>query len=82
MFTSSLLRPLVGAHTDKHPMPFSLPLGSSFTFAGLILLSLAHHYSVALMAAALVGTGSAVFHPEASRMREWRPAAAWVSHKR
>lgn len=68
MFTSSLLQPLVGAYTDKHPMPFSLPLGMGFTFAGLILLSLAHHYSVILMAAALVGTGSAVFHPEASRI--------------
>jgi FSR family fosmidomycin resistance protein-like MFS transporter len=44
MFTSSLLQPLVGAYTDKHPMPFSLALGMGFTFAGLILLSVAHHY--------------------------------------
>lgn len=68
MFTSSLLQPLIGAYTDKHPMPFSLSLGMGFTFAGLILLSVAHHYWVILLAAALVGTGSAVFHPESSRI--------------
>ncbi|TXJ16744.1 MAG: MFS transporter [Afipia sp.] len=68
MFTSSLLQPLVGAYTDKYPKPFSLALGMGFTFAGLILLSVAHHYWVILTAAALVGTGSAVFHPESSRI--------------
>lgn len=68
MFTSSLLQPLVGSYTDRRPMPFSLALGMGFTFAGLILLSVAHHYWVILFAAALVGTGSAVFHPESSRI--------------
>jgi FSR family fosmidomycin resistance protein-like MFS transporter len=68
MFTSSLLQPVIGAYTDKHPKPFSLALGMGFTFAGLILLSIAHHYWVILLAAALVGTGSAVFHPESSRI--------------
>ena len=68
MFTSSMLQPLVGAYTDKYPKPFSLALGMGFTFAGLILLSVAHHYLVILTAAALVGTGSAVFHPESSRI--------------
>jgi FSR family fosmidomycin resistance protein-like MFS transporter len=68
MFTSSLLQPLIGAYTDKHPKPFSLALGMGFTFAGLILLSVAHHYGAILLAAALVGTGSAVFHPESSRI--------------
>jgi FSR family fosmidomycin resistance protein-like MFS transporter len=68
MFTSSLLQPLVGSYTDRRPMPFSLALGMGFTFAGLILLSLAHHYWVILLAAALVGTGSAIFHPESSRL--------------
>ncbi len=68
MFTSSLLQPLIGAYTDKHPKPFSLALGMGFTFAGLILLSVAHHYWVILLAAGLVGTGSAVFHPESSRI--------------
>ena len=68
MFTSSLLQPLIGAYTDKHPKPFSLALGMGFTFAGLILLSVANHYWAILLAAALVGTGSAVFHPESSRI--------------
>lgn len=68
MFTSSLLQPLVGAYTDKYPKPFSLALGMGFTFAGLILLSVANHYWSILVAAALVGTGSAVFHPESSRI--------------
>lgn len=68
MFTSSLLQPVIGAYTDKHPKPFSLALGMGFTFAGLILLSVAHHYWVILFAAGLVGTGSAVFHPESSRI--------------
>ena len=60
MFTSSLLQPVIGAYTDKYPKPFSLALGMGFTFAGLILLSVAHHYWVILLAAGLVGTGSAV----------------------
>ncbi|WP_424627984.1 MFS transporter [Bradyrhizobium sp. SYSU BS000235] len=68
MFTSSLLQPFVGAYTDKHPKPFSLALGMGFTLAGLLLLGFAHHYWVILLSAALVGTGSAVFHPEASRI--------------
>ena len=68
MFTSSLLQPFVGAYTDKYPKPFSLALGMGFTFAGLILLSVANHYWTILLAAALVGTGSAVFHPESSRI--------------
>ncbi|HBF54614.1 MAG TPA: MFS transporter, partial [Afipia sp.] len=65
---SSLLQPFVGAYTDKYPKPFSLALGMGFTFAGLILLSVANHYWVILLAAGLVGTGSAVFHPESSRI--------------
>ena len=68
MFTSSLLQPVIGAYTDKYPKPFSLALGMGFTFAGLILLSVAHHYWVILLATGLVGTGSAVFHPESSRI--------------
>ena len=51
MFTSSLLQPFVGAYTDKYPKPFSLALGMGFTFAGLILLSVAQHYWVILLAA-------------------------------
>lgn len=68
MFTSSLLQPLVGLYTDRNPRPYSLAFGMGFTFAGLILLSTAHHYALILLAAALVGTGSAIFHPESSRI--------------
>src|SRR6185437_8708966 len=68
MVTSSLLQPLVGIYTDRHPKPQSLALGMGFTFFGMILLSVAHHYYVILIAAMLVGTGSAVFHPESARI--------------
>lgn len=65
---SSLLQPIVGYYTDKYPMPWSLPIGMCFTLCGLILLALAGSFHVVLLAAALVGTGSAVFHPESSRV--------------
>ena len=67
-FTASLLQPLVGHYTDKKAQPFSLAIGMGFTFFGLLLLSAAHAYPVILIAAALVGLGSAVFHPEAARI--------------
>ncbi len=67
-FTASLLQPLVGHFTDKKAQPFSLAIGMSSTFFGLLLLSVAHQYSVILMAAALIGLGSAVFHPESARI--------------
>ncbi len=66
--TASLLQPLVGQYTDRRPQPFSLVLGMGVTLTGLLLLSVANRFPVILMAAALVGVGSAVFHPEASRM--------------
>jgi MFS transporter, FSR family, fosmidomycin resistance protein len=67
-FTASLLQPLVGHFTDKKAQPFSLAIGMGFTFFGLLLLSIAHAYGVILIAAALVGLGSAVFHPESARI--------------
>ncbi|MDX9767677.1 MAG: MFS transporter [Ectothiorhodospiraceae bacterium] len=67
-FTASLLQPLVGHYTDRRPQPFSLAMGMACTLMGLLLLSMAWSYPVLLLAAALVGTGSAVFHPEASRV--------------
>jgi FSR family fosmidomycin resistance protein-like MFS transporter len=67
-FTASLLQPLVGHFTDKKAQPFSLAIGMSSTFFGLLLLSAAHQYAVILIAAALVGLGSAVFHPESARI--------------
>ncbi|GKQ55960.1 MFS transporter [Bradyrhizobium sp. Ce-3] len=67
-FTASLLQPLVGHFTDKKAQPFSLSIGMGFTFFGLLLLSVAHSYGMILIAASLVGLGSAVFHPESSRI--------------
>ena len=67
-FTASLLQPAVGHFTDKKAQPFSLAVGMSSTFFGLLLLSVAHQYTVILVAAALVGLGSAVFHPESARI--------------
>jgi FSR family fosmidomycin resistance protein-like MFS transporter len=66
--TASLLQPLVGMVTDRKPMPYSLPVGMGSTFTGLVLLSQADSYPLILLAAALVGVGSSVFHPEASRV--------------
>jgi FSR family fosmidomycin resistance protein-like MFS transporter len=67
-FTASLLQPVVGHFTDKKAQPFSLAIGMGFTFFGLLLLSVAARYPVILIAAALVGLGSAVFHPESARI--------------
>ena len=67
-FTASLLQPVVGHFTDKKAQPFSLAIGMGFTFFGLLLLSVAHHYPIILIAASLVGLGSAVFHPESARI--------------
>jgi FSR family fosmidomycin resistance protein-like MFS transporter len=67
-FTASLLQPVVGHFTDIKARPFSLAIGMSSTFFGLLLLSIAREYAVILLAAALVGLGSAVFHPESARI--------------
>ena len=67
-FTASLLQPVIGHFTDKKAQPFSLAIGMGFTFLGLLLLSVAQHYAIILVAAALVGLGSAVFHPESARI--------------
>ena len=67
-FTASMLQPVVGMVSDRRPQPFSLPVGMSFTLAGLLLLSVASAFPVILVAAALVGIGSSIFHPEASRV--------------
>ena len=67
-FTASMLQPFVGLVSDRRPQPFSLPVGMGCTLAGLLLLSVAASFPVILLAAALVGIGSSVFHPEASRV--------------
>jgi len=66
--TASVLQPFVGLYTDRRPQPFSLAIGMSFTLAGLALLSFAGSLALVLVAVALVGIGSSVFHPEASRI--------------
>jgi FSR family fosmidomycin resistance protein-like MFS transporter len=66
--TASILQPFVGFYADRRPQPFALAAGMSFTLAGLVLLSLAGSLAWVLLAVALVGVGSSVFHPEASRV--------------
>ena len=66
--TASLLQPLIGLYTDRRPLPYSLPCGMVSTLIGLLLLAFAPSYAVLLLAAAFVGMGSAVFHPESSRI--------------
>ncbi len=66
--TASLLQPLIGIVTDKRPMPYSLPVGMGSTLIGLVTLSQAHSYGMLVAGACLIGFGSAIFHPEASRV--------------
>jgi FSR family fosmidomycin resistance protein-like MFS transporter len=66
--TASLLQPVVGMVTDKRPTPFSLPVAMGCSLVGLLMLSVAHSYHMILFAAAMVGLGSSVFHPESSRV--------------
>ncbi len=66
--TASLLQPLIGLYTDRRPQPYSLPVGMLFSFVGLLLLSVANTFALVLLAAAVIGVGSSVFHPESSRV--------------
>lgn len=66
--TASVLQPVVGMYTDRKPQPFSLAIGMGCTLAGLILISRAETFAVILLAAAMIGLGSSIFHPESSRV--------------
>ena len=66
--TASLLQPLVGLFTDRRPQPYSLPFGMTSTLIGLMLLAFAPSFGVVLLAAAFVGIGSSIFHPESARI--------------
>jgi len=66
--TASLFQPLIGLYTDRKPQPYSLAVGMVFTLSGLILLSQAKNYALLLVSVAVIGTGSSVFHPEASKV--------------
>ena len=67
-FTSSLLQPFVGLYSDRHPKPYFLAAGMGITLIGLLTLAVSPTYAIVLLAAGLIGTGSAVFHPESSRV--------------
>jgi FSR family fosmidomycin resistance protein-like MFS transporter len=66
--TASVLQPFIGMYTDRHPQPRALSIGMSFTLIGLLLLAIAPNYGTVIIAAALVGSGSSIFHPESSRV--------------
>ncbi len=66
--TASLLQPWVGYHTDRHPKPWLLPVGSLCTLVGILLLAFVGSFPAILLASGLVGVGSSTFHPEASRI--------------
>ncbi len=66
--TASLLQPFIGNYTDRRPVPYSLPVGMAVTLMGLLVLAFAPTFSVLLLASSLVGVGSAIFHPESSRV--------------
>lgn len=66
--TASIFQPIIGQITDRRPMPYSLPVGMGLSLAGLVMLAYAPNFGVVLVAASLVGLGSSVFHPEASRV--------------
>ena len=65
---ASLLQPMIGHYTDRQPQPYSLAAGMGFTLLGMLLLGGAHRFGLLLSAGALIGMGSAVFHPESSRV--------------
>jgi MFS transporter, FSR family, fosmidomycin resistance protein len=67
-FTASLLQPFIGIYTDKRPLPYSISAGMGCTLLGLFVLAFAQNYALLLTGSALVGLGSAVFHPESSRV--------------
>ena len=72
--TSSVLQPFVGRYADRHPQPYSLALGMGFTLVGLISLAFSSGFLSILLSVALIGCGTAVFHPEASRVAQM---ASW-----
>ena len=66
--TASMLQPLIGMYTDRRPLPYSLPTGMASSLVGLVVLAYAHSYPVLVLGAMLIGLGSAIFHPESSRV--------------
>ena len=67
-FSSSVFQPVVGWYTDKKPQPYSLPVGMTSTLCGLFLLAFSNSLGMVLISVTLIGIGSSIFHPEASRL--------------
>ena len=67
---SSILQPFTGLYADRHPRPYALSLGMCFTLAGLLLLAFAGNFWMIILAVSVIGFGSTVFHPEASRVAQ------------
>ena len=67
---SSILQPFIGLYADRHPQPYSLSMGMCFTLAGLVTLAYSTSFPMVLIAVAIIGCGSSVFHPEASRVAQ------------
>src|SRR5438034_3785151 len=78
--TASLLQPFVGSYTDRRPKPYSLSFGMGLTLVGLILLASASSFPFLLVAAALLGLGSSIFHPESSRVADRKSTRLNSSH--
>ena len=68
--TSSILQPFTGLYADRHPRPYALSIGMCFTLTGLLLLAFAENYVLILLAVSIVGLGSSIFHPTASRVTQ------------
>lgn len=68
--TSSILQPFTGLYADRHPRPYALSIGMCFTLTGLLMLAFADNYLLILLAVSIVGFGSSVFHPTASRVAQ------------
>jgi MFS transporter, FSR family, fosmidomycin resistance protein len=66
--TASLLQPVIGVYTDRRPLPYSLSVGMAFTLVGMLLLAFGPSFAAIILASGLIGLGSAVFHPESSRV--------------
>jgi FSR family fosmidomycin resistance protein-like MFS transporter len=66
--TASILQPLIGLYTDRKPLPYLLPIGVLFTLAGIVSVAYANHFLMVMLAVVLIGIGSAIFHPESSRV--------------
>lgn len=67
---SSILQPFTGFYADRHPRPYALAIGMCFTLAGLLSLAFAGTFSLIILSVSLIGLGSSVFHPEASRVAQ------------